>query len=232
MYNPARCIGEYDCIDICPEGAIKKHPSSNAVEIDRDACSSCLECAKVCFPEVIRIVGREITAGAVMEEMLLDRVFCRGAGGVTVSGGEPLFQRDFAISLLRLAAQYHLSTAVETNGNVDSQTFKEALPYIDHLLYDLKHMDKETHRRFTGIGNEKVLKNLSTAVRTIPDVTVRVPVVPGFNMNESDLFAIAEYAADIGVKKLHLLPCHTLGASKSEFLGQEHPYGDGYFKKD
>ncbi len=232
MYNPALCIGEYACIEICPVKAIKRKPGSPEVEIDRALCSRCLECAKECTPEAIRTVGKEMTAGVVIEELLSDRIFYGESGGLTISGGEPFLQTEFTIALLRLAAQYHLLTAVETNGSVESKALRQTLPYTDHLLFDLKHMDSETHRRFTGIGNEQVLRNLIIAVHTKPEVIVRMPVIPGFNMNERDLLDIAEYAQKAGVKKLHLLPYHTLGSSKSELLGRKYPYEIDFFNKN
>jgi pyruvate formate lyase activating enzyme len=222
MYNPARCIGDYTCIDICPDGAIRKDSSTGAVVLDRDRCSRCLECQMVCSPEAIRRAGREMSAAAVMEQVLSDRMFYRETGGITISGGEPLLQKDFTMALLRLSAQYHLNRALETNGSVTTSLFREFLPHIDHLLFDLKHMDEKIHKTYTGTGNRQVLQNLRSAVHAVPDVTVRVPIIPGFNMNEKDLLAIARYAESVGVQKLHLLPYHNLGASKNEFLGCTH----------
>jgi len=225
VYFPKKCIGDLSCVEACPSGAISADRANGHVVINWKKCTQCLFCAGVCTPEAITVAGKELTAKQVIDEVTEDRVFYGDRGGLTLSGGEPVLQKRFAVAILSLARKNGIDTAMETNGNIEKAHFLEIVRHLDHLLIDVKHMDGKKHKRYTGMGNEAVLSNLREAASLVSDIVVRVPVIPRFNMNDTDILEIAEYSSSLGIKTLHLLPYHTLGSSKRENLGKKYPFG-------
>ena len=163
-----------------------------------------------------------------MREVLRDAPFYEDGGGMTLTGGEPAMPPDFAEALLRLARAEGISTAMETCGHSRWTALEGLLPYLDHILFDLKHMDSETHRARTGVGNERILSNLRRLVALNAPVTIRVPLVPGFNTSTESLRAIAEFVRGLNgsIGSIDLLPYHTLGRAKYKALGREYPWED------
>lgn len=176
-----------------------------------------------------KIVGRDITAEEVLQTVERDRVFYRrSGGGLTLSGGESLCQPEFALALLKGAKERGLTTAMESMGCAKWETIEGILPYLDQYLMDIKHMDPEKHRRFTGKRNDLMLENArKIAAFGKTELIIRVPVIPTFNETPEEIRAIAQFASTLpGVKKLHLLPYHRLGQDKYQALGREYTMKD------
>jgi pyruvate formate lyase activating enzyme len=169
-------------------------------------------------------VGRDVTVAEVMRDIVQDRpYYARSGGGVTLSGGETFCQADFALALLKTCRAQGIRTAVETAGNVPFSAIEPALPYLNHVLMDIKHINSDKHREFTGSPNELILENARKIALLHNDLTIRVPVVPTFNDTPGEIGAIAKFAASLpGVKRLHLLPYHRLGEDKYNRLGREY----------
>jgi glycyl-radical enzyme activating protein/glucokinase-like ROK family protein len=186
------------------------------------------ERTEVCPTGAIRWIGARRTAGEVIAEVLRDKPFYGQTGGMTLTGGEPTFQPRMAEALLRLAKAENISTTLETAGHTRWQIFERLLPYLDLILFDIKHLDPEKHRTFTGVDNELILGNLSRLAAWGAPVQVRVPLIPGFNTCEADLRAIAEYVSKLdGLPPvIGLLPYHTLGRAKYRALGRDYPWQD------
>jgi glycyl-radical enzyme activating protein/glucokinase-like ROK family protein len=180
--------------------------------------------SEVCPGGALRWLGTRRTAGDVVGEVLRDEPFYMGGGGMTLTGGEPTAQPMFAEALLRLAKRAGVSTAMETCGHTRWKVFERLLPYLDLVLFDLKHMNPEVHRSWTGIDNEVILSNLRHLAEVKVPVIVRVPLIPGFNADSESLSAIARFvAAQPGLdKRISLLPYHALGKAKYSSLGR--PY--------
>jgi glycyl-radical enzyme activating protein/glucokinase-like ROK family protein len=181
--------------------------------------------AEVCPGGAMRWMGTRRTSGDVIAEVLRDQPFYTGGGGMTLTGGEPTAQPNFAEALLRLARRAGLSTAMETCGHTRWKVFERLLPHLDLVLFDLKHMDPEVHLRWTGNDNEVILSNLRHMAEIKVPVTVRVPLIPGFNADSESLSAIARFVAGLpGLSKsISVLPYHALGKPKYASLGR--PYG-------
>ena len=177
------------------------------------------------------VVGRDVTVGDIMSDVLKDKpYFRRSGGGITLSGGEALCQPDFAEGLLKYARNSGITTAIESTGFAPTEDLERLLPYIDYFLMDIKHMDSDKHKEFTTQENSLILKN-SKIIAAYPNtkLTVRVPVIPTFNDTEEEIEAIAEYAASLKtVEEIHLLPYHRMGRDKYEGLGREYLMGDIY----
>ena len=215
--SPQQCIrcGQFDdtCSDEWSHGAVTQS------EKDKFGPRS-----EVCPGGAMRWLGTRRTAGDVITEVLRDQPFYTGGGGMTLTGGEPTAQPNFAEALLRLAKRSGLSTAIETCGHTRWKVFERLLPHLDLVLFDLKHMDPEVHRQWTGIDNEVILSNLRHMAEIQVPVTVRVPLIPGFNADSESLSAIARFVAELpGLSKsISVLPYHALGKPKYASLGR--PY--------
>lgn len=200
-----------------------------------------LRCRWCCNPEsqsfhiekmlqngVLKTVGRDVTVGEVMDNVLRDMPYYRrSGGGITLSGGEALCSPDFATALLREAKSYGLSTAVETACSMPYDVIERFIPLVDTFLTDVKHMNSAKHEQFTGMKNELIISNISRLASQAKRLIVRVPVIPTFNDTIGEISDIARFAAGLpGVQELHLLPYHRLGYDKYIGLGREYSMGD------
>ena len=158
-----------------------------------------------------------------MAETAADKAFyADSGGGITISGGEPFFQPEFTLEILRLARKEDLPTAVETNLAWPQERITAALPFLDLVMADLKLIDDEKHRRWTGASNTDVLANLAFLGREGIPLIVRTPVVAEINDSCGEIRAVADFLAGIPSLCYHeLLPYHPLGEGKRESLGYD-----------
>ena len=223
----AQCIHREGCdlcVKSCPEGAVRA--SGEAVEIDRDRCTRCGACAEACPTQAIQVIGENRTLEEILETIEKDSAYYwRSGGGVTIGGGEPLFQSDFVLRILEACKERGFDTAVETAGHGPFPDLDKLAAYTDNVYYDVKHMDAEKHKDYTGVTNELILDNLEKLGRHRPDLPIiaRTPVVPGFNNTPADILAIERFLRDIpGVRGYELLAYHAFGAPKYEQLGRHY----------
>ena len=220
---PDKCIGCDACLEACPRDA---HEVTDGRRVfHRDRCTACGACAEVCYSGALVLIGRETTADEVMAEVLEDRVFYENSGGgVTLSGGEPLCQGEFALDILCRARAEGIHTAVETNLAAPWQDVAAMLPVTDLFLVDVKVMDSAEHERWTGKPNELVLENARRLSREGVPMVVRTPVVPGVNDTVEQIGAVADFfTRDFGnLEYYELLPYHPLGTGKYHSLGMDY----------
>jgi len=168
--------------------------------------------------EIIKeeIVGREVTVGDVMAEVLKDVIFYdQSGGGVTISGGEPLHQIDFLMALLHACRDHHIHTAVDTCGYAPPEDFARINNLVDLYLYDLKLMDDETHTKVTGTSNRLILENLAVLAQQDLPIQVRVPLIPQLTDTEENLDAILGFLDRLNkINEICLLPYNILGENK------------------
>ena len=161
----------------------------------------------------------------IMEEVMKDKDYydnSRG-GGITVSGGEAFIQIDGMVELLKAAKERGLNTAVETTGSYSLQTLQKAEPFIDHFLYDFKHLDDNILKKVTGGNGQLVKSNLKYLLdKDAERVNVRIPIIPGFNYETELIQKTLGYLKELGTKKVNLLPYHTLGKVKYEKIGKKY----------
>lgn len=226
MEFPKKCIGCGACIKACEAKAIRAE--ADALRIDRTLCTNCLRCAEVCYAEAKTIVGEEMSAEEIFTEVNKDRFFYEiKGGGVTFSGGEPLTQPELLYETAKKCKQNRLHTTMETCGYGKFENFAKALDYIDDMFIDIKHMDTAVHKELTGVGNERILSNIKAiAAKGIP-ITIRTPVIPGYNDSEENIKATADFIKDIpNIAEYELLPYHNLGESKYTSLGLPYALKD------
>ncbi|MBO5879853.1 MAG: glycyl-radical enzyme activating protein [Clostridia bacterium] len=196
-----------------------------------------MRCAWCCNPESQRreievmvegdrekTVGRDVTVSEIMPEILADMPYYRrSGGGVTLSGGEILCQADFAAALLKRCKEEGLHTAVESAASMPFSEIEKILPYLDLYLMDIKHMDSEKHKEYTGVPNERILENAKRIAESGVELIIRTPVIPTFNDTAQEIRAISHFAKNLrGVREHHLLPYHRLGSDKYAGLGRRY----------
>ncbi len=175
----------------------------------------------------IKTVGRDVKVSELLETAEKDRIYYRrSGGGVTLSGGECLCQSDFSAAILRGCKEIGINTAVESTACASYDKIEKILPYLDYYLLDIKHADSAKHKEYTGVPNELIKENAKKIAKRVK-VTVRTPVIPGFNDTTDEISDIASFAAELsGVTEIHLLPYHRLGYDKYIGLGREYSMGD------
>ena len=161
----------------------------------------------------------------ILLEARKDRAFYEeSGGGVTFSGGEPLIQSEFLICCLKACHDVGFHTAVDTSGYCAPPTLMKVAQYADIFLYDIKLMDEDAHRLYTGVSNKLILDNLRLLVATGSDVQIRVPVVPGITDAEENLNAMADFLLSLPrILAVRLLPYHAMAEGKYERLGRSSP---------
>ncbi len=176
----------------------------------------------------VKTMGEDVTVRDVMQIVERDRAYYRrSGGGITLSGGESLYQADFAGALLRAAKASGINTALESTGCASYDKVQKLLPYLDLYLMDIKHINSAKHKEFTGAPNELILENAKKIAIDAKELIIRVPVIPGFNDTEEEIRDIAKFTASLpNVSKIHLLPYHRLGLDKYKGLGREYKMGD------
>ena len=222
-----KCTGCGACVDKCPKGAISLQVDGNSAKAhtDRSACVDCGACVEVCPADARELSGKDMSVREVLDVILKDKLFLDDSGGgMTLSGGECLMYPDFAEALFFASKQEGLTTAIETCSYAARETVDQVFQYVDICLLDVKHMDSETHKKLTSVPNERILDHIRHVYHDLhKDVTIRVPVIPGYNDSPENIAATARFAAEeLGRDvHVHLLPYHRMGESKNESLGKE-----------
>lgn len=234
LYYETNCIRCGKCLDVCPAGALRIRETE--IAIDRAKCLCCGTCAGICFPGALVMSGKGMDSEQVMEQILEDQAYYRNSGGgVTLSGGEVLMQPEFALELLTRCREAGISTAIESNLNVEWSVLERLLPVIDLVMCDIKLMDEQQHKRWTGVSNLRILENAQKlADRKIPMI-IRTPVIPGVNRSEEAIGAIAAYIAGLQGNLLYyeLLNFNPLGDAKYKGLEMENRFsGEKPAEKD
>lgn len=223
-FREERCIGCEVCVEACPNGAISQSGGSLSISVDR--CTVCGDCVRACPAEALEIVGREMTVAEVMAEIEKDIVFYdQSGGGVTFSGGEPLAQPDFLYALLQGCKEREIHTAVDTSGFASSEILSRIGESVDLWLYDLKLMDDEKHRHYTGVSNELILRNLKELSLRGETIIVRVAIVPGINDEEDNLSRLGEFVASLAYPpQVDILAYNKMGLEKYKRLKRAYAF--------
>lgn len=220
--NREKCTSCGLCIPACSVSA-NSFDSQGSIAIDRKRCSGCGQCVGACPAGARTLMGKEYTVDEVMDVVIRDKKYYRSSGGgVTISGGEPLAQPEFACAVLKRCREEGIHTLVETSGFAAWETLEAVLQYTDLVYYDIKCIDAERHKNGTGVRNERILEN---AVKTakIVSMLVRVPVIPYFNDDPEELEKIAVFARDrLGQETIELLKYNKLCQSK--YIRLDRPF--------
>lgn len=209
MYYKDKCTSCGKCETLCP------HRLAH--------CDLCGKCTLYCPSDARKVCGREYTVEEVLAQVLPDKAFYdNSGGGVTFSGGECMLQIDFLAEILKKCKENGIHTAVDTAGAVPFRHFEKILPYTDLFLYDIKLLDSEKHKRFTGADNQIILENLQKLFAKGANIWIRIPVIQGVNDSPEELEAIKAFLDTCGTpEKVELLPYHPMGENKHRAIGRE-----------
>jgi pyruvate formate lyase activating enzyme len=226
LFTAAKCIRCGECCRVCPVDACSLTPEGPVA--DDDLCALCRQCATACPALAAEMSGRYRSTEELLAIIEKERPFFdQSGGGVTFSGGEPLLYPEFLIEILGACRKLGIHSAIDTSGFVQTETLLHVAQYADLFLYDLKMVDPEKHKRYTGVDNQLILENLKALARAGKDIQVRIPLIGGVNDDRDSIVAAAAFVAGLpGEKKLvSLLPFHDVAKGKDEKLGQERDLG-------
>jgi pyruvate formate lyase activating enzyme len=222
-------------VEACAPKAVS-HGEDDKLHIDRARCQGCKHpCVDACPAKAMITYGIPRTVDDVLKHVEEDALFySRSSGGMTLSGGEPLAQKEFALALLREAKKRRINTSMETCGHAAWETLREACALLNSVMFDIKHLDPVRHKKETGVEPDRILGNFKKMMKAFPklQVVVRTPVVPAFNDSEEALLPIAALVNSHPNANYELLPYHRLGTQKYLFLQQDSPMGDVHLPTD
>jgi pyruvate formate lyase activating enzyme len=229
LYQEERCTACWLCIEGCPENALTTgEKQGRAVAIlDRAHCTACGRCADVCYPKALSVAGSRITVGALIEDVRKDLPFFRSSGGgVTLTGGEPLLQPAFSYNFLLACTQQGIHTALETTGYAQWEVLTRLSRVTNLFLYDVKFIDADCHKRYTGVSNDRILNNLRFLTKLNCEIQVRVPCIPRINDGEAQIRALAQVVSEMGIQSIALLPYNAAAGAKYRWLGRHYTLSD------
>ena len=229
-----RCIRCGECITLCEHNAHALISSNSTTHhiYDRSRCTRCGECIVYCCAEAVQFTSRQMTIDQVMAEVVQDTAFYEtSGGGVTLSGGEPLLQREFSRAILSACRDAKIPTAIETSAHCRWQELEGFLPLVDLVMMDIKHIDADKHTWATGVPNHEILANTRRLATTGKPMTIRIPVIPTVNDTPEEISAIAAFVASLSSSQsvessetitLELLPFHRLAGDKYASLDLDY----------
>ncbi len=193
-----RCIGCRTCLSVCTENALDL--TENGMRIDRNRCTACGACAEECPGTALEMLGKTWSVDDLVREVIKDRAYFEtSGGGVTLSGGDPAMQSGFGGLFLKALRENGLHTAIDTCGYCAPEALDRLLPYAALVLFDLKLMDQDTHKRFTGHDNAGILENLLNVADYMRshlhprDLWIRTPIIPGATAASENISAIGKW---------------------------------------
>ena len=221
LYKQSKCIGCQTCVDVCPQHCLKLTPDGI---VRGEGCTMCGRCADECPTRALEVCGRQWIMDALMDEVEKERlVMEQSGGGVTLCGGEPLMHPDYTLELLRELGRRGFHRTVDTTLYAQTAVVEAVAAECELMLVDLKLMDSEKHRRYTGVGNELILQNLRLIAAAGHDFRIRIPLIEGVNADEENIEATARFLStlnsqfsmfNVQCSIIHLLPYHDVGRDK------------------
>ncbi len=224
-YFESKCIQCHSCLNVCQNNALSSQTGHPHIVIDKEKCTNMGQCVEVCPTGALCFDGKTITHEEVVEELLKDLPFYQqSGGGITLSGGEPLYQPELALEILKLCKEHNLHTAVETCLYYKKKTLQLVLDYVDLFYVDIKLYDDSEHKKYTGAGNEIIKDNFKFLASTDKEIIVRIPMIPGITANKENIGRIAEFVWDTNKNiPIELMNYNPLAQNKYVLMGKDNP---------
>ena len=222
-FDKQKCSSCGRCLEVCNGRTIE----NGILKIERKNCTTCGKCADTCLNDANEIIGKELSASEILDEVMKDKIFYdTSGGGITITGGEPSFQADFTLEILRLSKDAGISVAMETCGIGSGDFYKKAADLGTTFLYDIKCIDPVRHRELTGADNTIIMSNINYLMDSGADVIIRLPLIPDCNDSDEDIALLASFLnKNKGrYRYAQIMPYHSLGIGKSEKTGTTAAY--------
>lgn len=220
VISPNGCTHCGKCMAVCPKVL-------GSLESTRpEDCDVCGICVKACPERIRRVSGERVSASELAQRLMENAdYYTSTGGGVTFSGGESLLQADFVLETLSLLAP-SVHKAVETSGQGTETAFRGFMDSFDLIMLDLKSMDDDIHKQYTGVSNQNILGNARALCEGGTPFIIRIPVIPGVNDNDGHFLAVAEYVAGApALIRVELLPYHKTAGAKYAMVGKSYRPG-------
>lgn len=207
---------------------VKHYPTVAKLEndeiiLDRKEIKDPESFVKVCPYNAFSIVGKDYTPKELSDILIRDNEFySESKGGITFSGGEPLLQSDFIIEVAKRLNKHNITVAVDTTLNISKAKLEEVIPYIDLFLVDIKFINNEKHKRYTGVENKRIINNLKVIAKHKCKVEARLIVIKAVNDNDIKVRIKLLKDLNVNVTSIHLLAYHQLG--KKKYLDLNKPF--------
>ena len=223
----SKCIGCGSCIASCPKNALSRdNPEESSIIIDHQKCDKCGICTEVCPTKAISFDGWEIDVDEAVKNLLQDRLFYeKSGGGITLSGGDPMFQHEFSKAVLKECKAAGVHTAIETSMYAKEEIFESFFEFVDLFIVDLKIFDEAKHREYTGTGNKLIHANFKKLIENRRDMLVRIPLIPEITTTAENLKAIAAFVYSLSPDtEIELINFNPLAENKYRLMGKKHEY--------
>lgn len=213
MFFKEKCLNCGLCEKYCAYGC---HTFASSIHLfTPNHCKGCGQCARFCPTKALTVSGQTVTAENVIDSLEKDSAYYNNGGGITLSGGEPLFQPEFAVAILKMAKENNWHTAVETCGYANWDIIRQVLPLVDLWLYDVKGIAPDKHMAFTGVDNSIILENLHKLNEAGAIIELRAPLIHGVNDSDNDILQLVELAGKLcNVTGIRPEPYHPFGQDK------------------
>jgi pyruvate formate lyase activating enzyme len=225
MYDSKKCVACGRCAAVCPRNC---HSFDEKHTFGRELCIGCGACAEVCPAKALEIYGKCVTADEIYDEVKRDKVFYEtSGGGVTISGGEPLFQPEFTAELLRKCRENGIHTAIETSGFADEKALLAVIEHCDLVLFDIKETDRKRHKQYIGVSLTPILENLKLINKNKIPLIIRAPIIPTLNDREPHFNALKAIRESMEFcRGVQIMPYHRVGSYKYELLDKKYICND------
>jgi pyruvate formate lyase activating enzyme len=221
--HPEKCSGCGGCLAVCESKALF-HNENKKINLEYSKCSHCMACHSICQYGGIEVVGFKISVKDAVAQLLKDKDFYKNTGGgVTISGGEPLVQHKFVSAVFENLRRVGIHTALDTCGYAPYSALEEVINHVNLVLFDIKHLNPETHKKTVGVKNDVILENLKKLSGKV-EIWLRVPLIPGFNDDFELADNIISLGRKVGAKRVYFLPFHRWGEHKYPRLGLKNTY--------
>lgn len=225
MYNASKCIGAVKCLDNCPNDALVL--TEDGIVTDFEACNLCGKCAEVCPTKAFEMLGSNIPISELMKKIDNEAIFFdQSGGGVTFSGGEPLMHSDYLLKALKECGKRMYHRVVDTTAFANLDTLLKVADNCEMFLIDLKLIDSQKHKEFTGVSNDKILSNIRELAKTNCEILFRMPLIKGVNSDELNIMETAQFINSLegNRNRINLLPYHKVAENKLVKMGKSEDF--------
>ena len=225
IFHQHKCTACGRCVAKCKQGA--NSIVDGKIVFDRSKCTACGVCTDWCITEARELAGKEYTVDALVKEAMKDKIFYeQSGGGVTLSGGEVMASQhmDYVEKVCRKLHENGVSVFIDTSGYTDYANLKRILPYVDVVLYDIKVMDPEDHKKYIGVDNSLILENLKKLSDDGAGLYIRLPIIQQVNATDEHIESVIHFLKEnnIHARQVNLLPYHDIGKGKYASLDMEY----------